>query len=89
MSQTQLRIAVLRAALRCSRHRREVSREALLLRVDCSDAELDAALRQLARDGLVRSPSDARLTMAGLAVAVATIRPIAAETPVQRARTAA
>ena len=89
MSQTQLRIAVLRAALRCSRHRREVSRSALLVRVDCSESELDAALAQLARDGLVRSPNDARLTMAGLAVAVATIRPIVASTQVQRARSAA
>ena len=89
MSQTQLRITVLRAALRCSRHRREVSREALLMRVDCSDSELDAALVQLAADGLVRSATDARLTMAGLAVAVATIRPIAQQQVVQRARSAA
>ena len=59
------------------------------MRVDCSDSELDAALAQLARDGLVRSSNDARLTMAGLAVAVATIRPIAAQQVVQRARSAA
>jgi hypothetical protein len=59
------------------------------MRVDCSASELDAALVQLARDGLVRSSSDARLTMAGLAVAVATIRPIAAQRVVQRARSAA
>jgi hypothetical protein len=59
------------------------------MRVDCSESELDAALAQLARDGLVRSSSDARLTMAGLAVAVATIRPIAAPHVVQRARSAA
>ena len=89
MSQTQLRIAVLRAALRCARHRREVTREALLVRVDCADSELDAVLAQLAQDGLVRSPEDARLTMSGLAVAVATIRPVAAATVVQRARSAA
>ncbi|HEY2366474.1 MAG TPA: hypothetical protein VGH87_08815 [Polyangiaceae bacterium] len=89
MSQMQLRIAVLRAALRCSRHRREVSREALVMRVDCSASELDAALSELAHDGLVRSSTDARLTMAGLAVAVATIRPIAAQQVVQRARSAA
>ena len=59
------------------------------MRVDCSDSELDAALAQLADDGLVRSKNDARLTMAGLAVAVATIRPIAAQQVVQRARSAA
>jgi hypothetical protein len=59
------------------------------MRVDCSASELDAALVQLARDGLVRSSSDARLTMAGLAVAVATIRPIATQEVVHRARSAA
>jgi hypothetical protein len=89
MSQTALRIAVLRAALRCSRHRREVTREALLLRVDCSDSELGAVLAQLARDGLVRGVTDSRLTMEGLAVAVATIRPVAVAPQVQRARSAA
>jgi RIO-like serine/threonine protein kinase len=89
MSQTQLRITILRAALRCARHRREVTREALIVRVDCTESELDAALAELARDGLVHAPSDARLTMAGLAVAVATIRPLVASRPVQRARSAA
>ena len=59
------------------------------MRVDCSEPELDVALAQLARDGLVRAPNDARLTMAGLAVAVATIRPIATSQAVQRARSAA
>jgi hypothetical protein len=59
------------------------------MRVDCSDSELDAALAQLADDGLVRSKADARLTMAGLAVAVATIRPITSSEVVQRARSAA
>ena len=69
MSQTQLRITI--------------------LRVDCTESELDAALVELARDGLVREPSEARLTMAGLAVAVATIRSVAVVKPVQRARSAA
>jgi hypothetical protein len=59
------------------------------MRVDCSESELDAALAQLAADGLVRGKGDARLTMAGLAVAVATIRPIAVAQQVQRARSAA
>ena len=89
MSKTQLRIAILRAALRCSRHRRAVSSEALLMRVDCSESDLASALADLARDGLVRAHDDARLTMAGLAVAVATIRPIATSQVVQRARSAA
>ena len=104
MSQTQLRITILRAALRCARHRREATREALILRVDCTESELDAALAELARDGLVRAPDDAsrgssgvsgaepltvRLTMAGLAVAVAAIRSVAVVKPVQRTRSAA
>ena len=59
------------------------------MRVDCTEAELDVALGQLARDGLVRDRNDARLTMTGLAVAVATIRPIAVAEHVQRARSAA
>lgn len=59
------------------------------MRVDCSESELDAALSQLASDGLVRAKTDARLTMAGLAVAVATIRPIVTQQVVQRARSAA
>jgi len=59
------------------------------MRVDCSETELDAALGQLAADGLVRSATDARLTMTGLAVAVATIRPIVSGQQVQRARSAA
>lgn len=91
MSQNQLRIAVLRASLRCARARREVSREALLVRVDCTEPELDAVLAGLSHDGLVRSPSDARLTLAGLAVAVATVAPVRAErtTVPRRARSAA
>ena len=59
------------------------------MRVDCSESELESALVQLSSDGLVRGPNDARLTMAGLAVAVATIRPIAVAQHVQRARSAA
>ncbi len=89
MSQNQLRIAVLRAALRCARHRREASREALLLRVDCTEPELDEALAALAREGLVRSPRDARLTLAGLAVAVATVAPVRTQHAPLRARSAA
>jgi hypothetical protein len=89
MSQNQLHIAVLRAALRCARHRREVSRGALLVRVDCTDSELDTALGALSRDGLVRSPHDPRLTFAGLAVAVATVAPVRTQRTPVRARSAA
>jgi hypothetical protein len=89
MSQNQLRIAVLRASLRCARARREVSREALLVRVDCTEPQLDEALAALSREGLVRSPSDARLTLAGLAVAVATVAPVRTQRVAVRARSAA
>lgn len=89
MSQNQLRIAVLRASLRCARHRREVTREAILVRVDCTEPELDGALAALSRDGLVRSPSDARLTFEGFAVAVATVAPVRTQRVPLRARTAA
>jgi len=78
MSQKHISLAVLRASLRCARHRRNPSREALLVRVDCSEAELDAALVALAKDGLLRSPHDPRLTFAGLAVAVASLPPVRA-----------
>jgi hypothetical protein len=89
MSQKQLRLAVLRAALRCARHRRTPDRAALLVRVDCSETELDAALAALADDGLVRSATDARLTLAGLAVAVAGLPPARVAAAPSRTRTAA
>ncbi len=90
MSQNHLPLAVLRASLRCARHRRNPSRAALLVRVDCSDAELDQALAALAREGLVHSASDARLTFSGFAVAVASLPPLgAARRAPARARTAA
>jgi len=82
-------VLVLRAALRCARHRRPVDRASLLVRVDCSEAELDAALAKLARDGLVRSARDPRLTMLGFTVAVAAIPAVRAERVDERARSAA
>jgi len=89
MSQHRLEIEVLRAALRCARHRRPIDRAAILLRVDCDEGELETALGSLARRGLVRSPRDARLTFEGFAVAVASLPPArASERPV-RARSAA
>lgn len=59
------------------------------MRVDCTDAELDEALAALARDGLVRSARDARLTFAGLAVAVASLEPARAKRVAARTRSAA
>jgi hypothetical protein len=89
MSQKRLEIEVLRAALRCARHRRTGDRAALLLRVDCSEPELERALERLAGAGLVRSADDPRLTLEGLAVAVASLRPFRAAPKPVRARTAA
>lgn len=83
-----IHILVLRAALRCARHRRAASRAALAVRVDCSETDLDAALVTLARAGLIHSEADVRLTMCGFAVAVATIAPVSAARP-ERARSAA
>lgn len=91
MSQNHIRLAVLRAALRCARHRRTPNRAALLVRVDCTESELDAVVAALAAAGLVRSPTDARLTLTGFAVAVASLpkAPSATERAPARARTAA
>lgn len=82
-------VLVLRAVLRCARHRRVASRAALLVRVDCSPTDLDAALVKLADDGLIHSRTDVRLTLSGLTVAVATIAAVRAERQPERARTAA
>jgi hypothetical protein len=91
MSSNQpLHLVVLRAALRCARHRRAADRAALLVRVDCSDAELDVALTKLAGDGLIHACTEARLTMQGLAVALAVIAtPARAVRAHERARSAA
>lgn len=89
MSQKRVEIEVLRAALRCARHRRPVDRAAIELRVDCTGAELDLAMAELARRGLVRSARDARLTFEGLAIAVASVPPLRASAKPARARSAA
>jgi Mn-dependent DtxR family transcriptional regulator len=68
------RVEVLRAILRCSRHRRSADRAALALRVDATEAELDQALATLSAEGLVVDDRlGSRLTLMGLAVAVASI----------------
>lgn len=89
MSQNRLELEVLRAALRCARHRRVADRAALLVRVDCSAGELDVALASLSRRGLLRSPRDGSLTLFGFAVAVATLPPPRAKAAPAGARTAA
>jgi hypothetical protein len=66
-------IEVLRAILRCSRHRRVADRAALRLRVNGGE-EVEAAIGRLVHDGLVIDDGPRlRLTLMGLAVAVATL----------------
>ena len=67
-------IAVLRAVLRLSRRRSPVTIHALLERVDADETAVRRALGALARSGLVqRSAEGPRLSMAGLAIAVAIV----------------
>jgi Mn-dependent DtxR family transcriptional regulator len=83
-------VEVLRAILRCSRHRRAANRAALRLRVECSENELGEALAMLQKDGLVALEGDhARLTMAGLAVAVASLPKARKQVATKKARSAA
>lgn len=63
---------ILRAMLRLARRRQEGDEAAIALRAGGSGAQVRAAMRRLeARGLLVRSADRARLTMQGLAVAVA------------------
>ncbi|MGO8999579.1 MAG: hypothetical protein ACLQVI_40150 [Polyangiaceae bacterium] len=67
-----LDLAVLRALARLSRMRKVVDCEALALRAGGSLEDVRGALGRLSREQLVdRNATSARLTMAGLAVAVA------------------
>lgn len=93
-----LEIDVLRALLRLARRRTPPTIEQLVVRVGGDDADVRRALRSLARDGLVqRTPAGVRLSMAGLAVAVAcaqrprpAARPqVASSVPLVRRRRAA
>ena len=69
---TNLDLTVLRALARLSRMRKAVDYEALALRAGGSLEEVRAALGRLSRASLVDRQAEApRLTMAGLAVAVA------------------
>lgn len=68
----KLEIDVLRALLRLARRRTPPTLDQLVVRVRGDEALVRRALGALARSGLVEeSAAGARLTMAGLAVAVA------------------
>jgi DNA-binding IclR family transcriptional regulator len=72
MASMSTEIAVLRALLRFSRRRTPATFTDLLQRVGADPSELSRALGSLARSQLVqRSGETARLSMAGLAIAVA------------------
>ena len=64
-------LSVLRALARLSRMRKSVDCEALALRAGGSSEEVRGALGRLSREQLVDRGAGTRLTMAGLAVAVA------------------
>ncbi|HVH47503.1 MAG TPA: hypothetical protein VM925_34445 [Labilithrix sp.] len=78
-----LEIDVLRALLRLARRRKPPTFEQLFGRVGGDDAAVRCALRSLAKRGLVqRTPAGLRLSLPGLAVAVACAqRPRAALAP--------
>ena len=80
---------VLRALARLSRKRKAVDCEALALRAGGSLEDVRAALGRLSRAQLVDRTGEPRLTMAGLAVAVASAGPRApVELRVRRPATA-
>jgi Mn-dependent DtxR family transcriptional regulator len=78
---------VLRAILRLARRLEVAEEAAIALRVASSPREVRLSLRRLAASGLVERShtGTARLSMAGLAVAVAML-PTANASPQQRAR---
>jgi Mn-dependent DtxR family transcriptional regulator len=62
---------VLRALLRLARRRLPADDEAIVVRVGAAPGAVRAAIRRLDAQGLVERRPTARLTMAGLAVAIA------------------
>jgi hypothetical protein len=75
---------VLRAIYRASAHTRPVSRQRLALELRLPGAEVDRVVDALSRGGLV-DPERLRLTLPGLAVAVASARePLEARTRARR-----
>lgn len=69
---------VLRALLRLARRRLPADDEAIVVRVGAAPGDVRAAIRRLDTLGLVERGPTTRLTMAGLAVAIAML-------PTQRA----
>ena len=68
-------LEVLRAMVRLARRRSPADLEQLTLRVGGNSSNIRSALRALAQaDLVVRTPTGARLTMSGLAVALASRR---------------
>ncbi len=67
---------VLRAMLRLARRREAAMEAQILLRVGGTRGEVRASLRRLEAEGLMerRMAGDCRLTMAGLAIAVALVQ---------------
>jgi hypothetical protein len=85
-------LAILRAMLRISRRRATADLDTLLVRVGGTEAECRVAIRSLEAAGFVerRPGGQVRLTMAGLAVAVAQIPAVkAAAKPAPRTKRAA
>jgi RIO-like serine/threonine protein kinase len=74
-------LTLLRALARLSRMRRAVDLEALALRAGGSVEDVRAAVARLSRASLVDRTGGLRLTMAGLAVAVASSAPVRQASP--------
>jgi RIO-like serine/threonine protein kinase len=81
-----LDLTVLRALARLSRMRKVVDCESLALRAGGSLEEVRGALGRLSREQLVDRAGEARLTMAGLAVAVASGAAVTQRRSVRTAR---
>lgn len=81
----KLELLLLRAVLRLSRAGRPATLASVLVRVDAPRAAVFDALATLRRHGLVdRDGRSIRLTMMGLAVAIATVPPVADAVEVSR-----
>ena len=79
-------ISVLRAILRLARRRLGADLEQISLRVTGGDGDVRAAVRRLERAGLVeRGDASVRLTMVGLAIAVASLPSVKARATRKRA----
>ena len=81
-------ISVLRAIVRLTRRRIPANHEALLVRVPGRSAHLRSSLRRLEQAGLVRIAPTLSLTLAGFAVAVASMPPKRAAVAIRAARAA-